>query len=349
MPLIKVLLGAFVVVVLLCCSNGEQAPVEESAEKLKALIIDGQNNHPIWPKTTMMMKSYLEETGLFETDVVRTKYTWQGPHNAGFQARSKRDSLLELYRLPGVRYVSLDSARTDPDFKPDFMKYDLVVSNFGWKTAPWTEDTKEGLRSFVASGGGLVIIHAANNAFGEWDDYNRMIGLGGWGGRDQATGPYVYYDDQGQLVRDTSSGPCGAHGNESEFLINVRDTSHPITAGMPPTWMHATDELYERLRGPGLEMHVLATAYADPVLQTPPWAPDSPGSGRHEPMLLAIGYDEGRVFHTPLGHADYSMECVGFITAFQRGAEWAATGTVTQEIPLDFPTDLVVRTRSWSD
>ncbi len=33
------------------------------------------------------------------------------------------------------------------------------------------------------------------------------------------------------------------------------------------------------------------------------------------------------------------MRCVGFIGTYQRGAEWATTGRVTQvEVPDDFPT-----------
>ena len=40
-----------------------------SAEPMKALIVDGQNNHGVWPTTTKMMKKYLEETGLFTVDV----------------------------------------------------------------------------------------------------------------------------------------------------------------------------------------------------------------------------------------------------------------------------------------
>ena len=43
------------------------------------------------------------------------------------------------------------------------------------------------------------------------------------------------------------------------------------------------------------------------------------------------------VFHTPMGHADYSMKCVGFIATLQRGTEWAATGEVTIDIPKNFP------------
>ena len=55
-------------------------------------------------------------------------------------------------------------------------------------------------------------------------------------------------------------------------------------------------------------------------------------------MLMTLEYGKGRVFHTVLGHADYSMNCVGFITTLQRGAEWAATGKVTIPVPKDFPT-----------
>ena len=94
-------------------------------------------------------------------------------------------------------------------------------------------------------------------------------------------------------------------------------------------WLHAKDELYDRLRGPAENMEVLATSYS---------STDQKGTGRHEPMLIALTYGKGRIYHTPMGHADYSMECVGFIVTLQRGTEWAATGKVTQtKVPADFP------------
>jgi type 1 glutamine amidotransferase len=181
---------------------------------------------------------------------------------------------------------------------------------------------------FVKGGGGLVIVHAANNAFGDWPEYNAMIGLGGWGGRTEKSGPYVYFSDEGKLVRDESAGNGGHHGAEHPFQVVVRNRQHPITQGMPDAWMHTKDELYDQLRGPATGMEVLATAYADPA---------KGGSGRHEPMIFVINYGKGRVFHTPMGHGDYSQECVGFITTLQRGTEWAATGKVTVPIPKDFP------------
>ena len=292
----------------------------------KALIIDGQNNHGMWPKTTVMMKKYLEDTGLFEVDVARTKYVWNG------------GTLLEQYPIEGLEFEVLDAPKPDPDFKPDFEKYDVVVSNFGWRAADWPKETQVSFDAFVKNGGGLVVVHAADNSFGEWPEYNRMIGLGGWGGRNEQSGPYVYFGEDDKLVRDTSKGRGGNHGKQREFQIVVREPEHPIVKGMPRAWMHTQDELYDMLRGPAVDLEVLATARSEKA---------TGGSGRHEPIIMTVSYGKGRVFHTPLGHADYSMECVGFITTFQRGAEWAATGDVTQNIPEDFPTPDATSKRSF--
>lgn len=287
-----------------------------AADPLRALIIDGQNNHSAWPKTTFMMKRYLEETGLFRVDIARTKYTWRG------------EPLLKEFPLEGFDSQPTDQPKADPDFHPDFASYDVVVSNFGFNAAPWPKATQTDFVKYVESGGGLVIVHAADNSFGDWPEYNQMIGVGGWGGRNEQHGPYVYLSEDGKVIRDSSPGSGGHHGSQHEFSIVVRDASHPITKGMPREWLHTKDELYDKLRGPAVNMQILATAYA---------SPEFGGTGRHEPMLMTITYGKGRIFHTPMGHADYSQECVGFIACLQRGTEWAATGQVTIKLPGDFP------------
>jgi type 1 glutamine amidotransferase len=292
-----------------------------SAEaKLKALIVDGQGWHQAWPQTTIMMKQYLEETGLFEVDIARSAFTWKG---------EKRDGA--WLPLAGVGPTEdLPKSKTDPNFAPDFGAYDVVINNFGNDSADWPESTQRAFETYMKNGGGLVVTHGANNAFGTWVEYNKMIGLGGWGGRNQDAGPYVYYTNDGERVRDTEDkGPCGQHGSEHNIPITLRVKDHPITQGLPEQWLTARDECYARLRGPAENMTILATG-KDQTKKAP--------TDRHEPLLMVVSYGEGRVFNLALGHDNYSREGVGFITTFTRGAEWAATGQVTQPVPADFPT-----------
>jgi type 1 glutamine amidotransferase len=267
-------------------------PFTAQAQSLKALIIDGQNNHKNWPDTTKMMKRYLEDTKRFTVEVATT-----APQG------------------------------TDPNFKPPFKNYNVIVSNYNG--ADWPQETQAAFVEYMQAGGGFACIHAADNAFPIWPEYNEMIGLGGWGGRTEKSGPYVYLNDAGKLVRDDAKGRGGNHGPQHPFLITIRDPDHPITRGMPRQWLHVNDELYDQLRGPAHNMHILATTFADPAQK---------GTGRHEPMIITLDYGKGRVFHTPMGHGNDSQSCVGFITTFIRGCEWAATGQSSFPIPADFPT-----------
>jgi hypothetical protein len=164
-------------------------------------------------------------------------------------------------------------------------------------------------------------VHAADNSFPKWSAYNRMIGLGGWGGRNEKDGPYVRWkEDLKKFTRDVSPGRGGSHGRRVPFMVVVRDGDHPITKGLPGSWMQTEDELYAKLRGPAENMHVLATGFS---------APETGGSGEHEPLLMTIQYGEGRCFHTTLGHDVQAMQGIAFQVSLQRGTEWAATGNVT--------------------
>ena len=108
------------------------------------------------------------------------------------------------------------------------------------------------------------------------------------------------------------------HGARLPFQVMTRAPENPIMKGLPPVWMHAADELYGTLRGPGKNMTVLATAHSDAK---------NKGTGHDEPMLMVLRFGKGRIFHTPMGHDVSALSCVGFMTMFQRGTEWAATGT----------------------
>ncbi len=329
-------------------ANTEQSTQAEAApSKLKALIIDGQNNHYVWPKTTMMMKDYLEQTGLFEVDIHRMDSVWLGiKYN---QSRPEPyESFIKTYPLDSTAYVTSSKPIKTSRFSIDFSQYDVVVSNLGAESARWPAATESAFVKYMNEGGGLVVVHAANNAWGDWDEYNKMIGLGAWGGRDSITGPYAYYNQAGELELDASAGPCGSHGAEYEFVVTTRAPEHPIMKGLPAAWLHTRDELYERMRGPFENATILATAFSDVEGNSPPWNPKVKGMGQHVPMLMAINYGQGRVFHTTLGHFDYSMESAGFIATLQRGTEWAATGNVTQPVPEDFPGESQSVSRKWN-
>jgi uncharacterized protein len=244
---------------------------KESQNKKSVLIIDGQSNHKNWKEGTKTMKRYLEETGLFTVEVATTPPAGESLEN----------------------------------FRPHFANFQVVLLNYNGTA--WPEKTQKEFENFVKNGGGVVIVHSANNSFPEWKEYNRMIGIGGWEGRDERSGPYVYFDEEkGKVVQDTSPGIGGSHGPEHAFEVRVRNKKHPITNGMPEVWMHEKDELYDRLRGPAENMEVLATAYS---------SKEQEGTGRHEPVLMVLNYGKGRIFHTVLGHGDYSQEGIGFKTS----------------------------------
>lgn len=264
-------------------------------DTLKAVIVDGQNNHD-WQACTPVLKDILQNSGIFKVDVA----------------------------------TSPPKGKPMDDFKPAFSRYDVVVLNYTGDA--WPKDTQEAFVDYVRSGGGVVVVHAANNAFPKWEEFNEIIGLGGWGGRNEKSGPMVRYRD-GKVVRDTSPGRGGTHGPQRAYHVEIRDPDHPITKGLPEKWLHAKDELYAQLRGPAKNLHLLATSL-------------SKKTNEHEPVLFTIRYGEGRIFHTVLGHGPYAMNCAGFAFTLQRGFEWAATGKVTlADVPANFPTEDEVRFR----
>jgi len=261
----------------------------------KTLIITGQNNHE-WKTSSPILKQILDETGLFSSEIMIT------PEKGGDMKK----------------------------FDPDFSKYRLVVLDYNGDS--WSDKTNKAFLEYVKNGGGVVVYHAADNSFPGWKEYNEMTGLGGWGDRNEKSGPYVYYKND-ELVVDTTAGPGGTHGKRREYIVRTRIPDHPVMKGLPARWFHGTDELYSLLRGPARNMQILATAFADSAA--------GGGTMRDEPVLMAITYEKGRIFHTAMGHADEgggpAMQCAGFIVTLQRGAEWAVTGNVTQIVPFDFP------------
>jgi len=268
------------------------------AKPVRVMLLTGQTDkYHNWKVTSSHLKAILDHNSAFKTDVV----------------------------LLPANGIELDK------FKPEFSKYQVVVLNVN--TPDWSETMKKEFVDFVKKGGGVVVVHEANNAFPDWKEYNQITGLGGWGNRNEKAGPYYYWKD-GKFVTDNSPGIGGWHGDRVTFVIQVRDSLHPITKGIPTKWLNQNDELYGNLRGPAQNLHVLATAFS---------TKETKGTGKEEPVLFTVTYGKGRIFHTVLGHtgADFSdsVQDVGFQVTFSRGVEWAATGKVKQKPPVEFPTE----------
>lgn len=269
-----------------------------SGKTTSVLIVSGQNNHN-WPVSHLALQQILNNSGMFTADIALT------PEAGG----------------------DMDS------FKPSFKDYDVVLLDYNGDD--WCSETREAFLDFVNDGGGVVVYHAADNAFTDWEEFNKIIALGGWGGRDEKSGPYCYLVGD-ELVRDFETpGNGGNHGQQREYNMHCRNAEHPITAGLPDNWMHGRDELYDSMRGPANIKDLLYTGKSDD---------QTGGSGREEPLVFTVDYGKARIFHIMIGHCgetledNPAMQCVGFQTLLLRGTEWAATGKVTQPVPADFPT-----------
>jgi hypothetical protein len=274
------------------------APVAQS--RITVMILTGQcNPYHNWAVSSAAIKRVLDETGKFDVTVVTSPA--KGQDMSGF--------------------------------RPTFAGYGAVVMDY--EGDDWPEPTKQAFVEYVRGGGGLVLVHAADNAFPKWREFLEISGVGGWGGRDETWGPKVRWRD-GKVVLDSETPGNATHPAKHDFLIVSRAPEHPIMKGLPVEWMHADDEIYSNLRGPATNLEVLATALADKARK---------GTGEHEPMFMTIRYGKGRVFHNTLGHVGpkdvgpvASINSVDFIVSMQRGTEWVATGKVTQPAPPDFPT-----------
>lgn len=189
--------------------------------------------------------------------------------------------------------------------------YQLVVLNYQERRPDqrWGERADKALLDFVSSGKGVVMFHFAVAGMNGWEEYEKLSGCN-W--------------------RPNQGHNSPAH----DFVVDIKDSDHPITKGMKKVLPQPKDELYANLKcQPADAFHVLATAYDDHALYGGKARQPIPGPGRDEPILWVSNYGKGRVFANMLGHDVAAVNTPAFVATFTRGAEWAATGNVTLPIP----------------
>ncbi len=263
--------------------------------KIKVLIVDGFSNHD-WSYTTEIITAMLERSGFCEIDI----------------------STAPLNDDPGYH-----------DWRPDFSTYDVIIqntNNYSIKEIFWPERVKKDLEDYMNKGGGLYVFHSGNNAFAEWAEYDRMIGLG-W--RKTEQGDAVEIVD-GNMVRIPAGvGPGTSHGPRRTLLVeNLKD--HPINKGFPGKWLTPDMELYVYARGPAENLQVLSYTY-DSI------------TDKNWPVDWVVHYGEGRVYNSTFGHLWHeqrmpeSIQCIGFQTTFMRAIQWLAGKKVSYRVPQNFP------------
>ena len=228
--------------------------------KIETLLVTGQNNHD-WKRSAPFCRELLQNSGKFNVQLTE----------------QPSDILAD---------------------RPVLAKFGLLFLDYNGPE--WSPAAKENFVNAVRNGTGLCILHAADNAFEGWKEYEEMCAL---------------------TWRAGSS-----HGAYHKFDIKITVPDHPITKGLPPVLKAHPDELYANLA------HMHGTPYT--TLATAFSSPESRGTGKDEPMLLVKTYGKGRIFHCIPGHVWAgggmdTFENPDFQCVILRGCVWAATGAVT--------------------
>ena len=279
----------------LLCAALLLANLALAAGPIRVLIVDGQNNHD-WVTGTRLVREILTARNRFTVDI---------------STAPPKDAPPEAWN----------------QWRPQFTRYDVVFNNFNGghldDGVRWPPEVERALEDYVRGGGGLVVFHAANNAFLHWPAYNDMIGLG-WRAKNFGKGMAI--DDTGKpFVIPQGDGVGPGHPPRLDFDIHLTAARHPITEGLPQSWHHPSEQLTHGQHGPAEGLTILTYAH-------------SPVTNQNEPMDWVRTYGKGRVYTTMLGHTwknepNPNFDDPLFRTLLARGVEWAATGRVTIPVP----------------
>jgi hypothetical protein len=270
--------AAALLLAALCVAISQHARAPRDGT-IRVLITDGHSNHD-WKRTTALVASILRKTGLFSVDVST--------------APARKDD-------PGWN-----------SWCPRFSDYDVVIQNYNdlGGGALWPEPACRAFEKFVRKGGGIFILHSANNAFPQWEEYNRIIGMG-W--RPRSYGYALRIAEDGTPIRiPPGSGNNTWHGSRTDRVIHLMGND-PVHQGMPREWLTPLIEVYTHARGPAENVSVLS------------WA-EEPATHERWPIEWTVRYGKGRVYNSILeamAPDAAAIEVASEIVLAARAAQWA--------------------------
>nr|WP_297915621.1 ThuA domain-containing protein [uncultured Allomuricauda sp.] len=198
-----------------------------NTDKICVLIVDGFSNHN-WLQTSNVVKSILEKHGTFD---------------------------VSISTMP-----SKVNSKEWTHWNPKFKNFDVIIQNTNNvhnKDLRWPKRIKKRLERYLKSGGGLYVLHSANNAFADWKAYNQMIGLG-W--RSKNEGIALRIEKNGEIKHiPLGEGESTSHDERSDQVIYILN-NHPINKDFPKAWKTHDIELYKYARGPAKNLTILSYA-----------------------------------------------------------------------------------------
>jgi len=245
----------YLTICMFICISGTPVCMAQKSPDIRVLIVDGFSNHD-WKQTTAVTKWILEKSQLFKVEVTT---------------------------------VPIDSLARE-GWLPEFKDYQVIIQNTNNIHNPnlkWPQRAEEELEKYVSNGGGLYVLHSANNAFSHWSAYDEMIGLG-W--RSQTVGKAIEIDSNGSILEYMpGEGKDTGHHERFNAVIQILNR-HPINEGYPDAWQTVNTEVYYYPRGPAKNLQVLSYAY------------DSTGTQKYWPVEWVVNYGKKKkkFFRNPI-------------------------------------------------
>lgn len=285
-------LFAILLLVAILPARAETETVRDMSTRI--LIVDGFSNHD-WRATTGAIQSMLAKLERVE---------------------------VEISTVP-------EESEACKDWLPDFGSYDVVIQNTNDinNGRSWPEPAKSAFEKYMIQGGAMLVFHSANNAFPNWPEYNKMIGLG-W--RKKNFGSAIVIEDGKTVMVPKGEGGNTGHGKRVDARV-TRMGEHAIHKGLPKSWLAADMEVYRYARGPAGNLEVLS------------YAGDAE-TGKNFPVEWVVTYGKGRVYNSTYGHYWHDlnedppgMRCMAFQTLFGRAVMWLAGRKIDPTLPRGFP------------